>query len=163
MRIALLPSAYAPQVGGVEILTAQLAKSLVEAGHEAEVWAPAPSVADGRCADCIDGLRVRRFSYHAPRGSLTPMLQWTLRAPSTVLALRSAARSFRPDVLHVQCFGVNGFYATVLSIVTGIPLAVTLQGETFMDDHDIYARSIFLRTGLRLGLAGPGMGERTRH
>jgi glycogen(starch) synthase len=152
MRIALLPSAFAPQVGGVEVLTAQLAKSLVSAGHEVEVWAPASSPGERSSPDDVDGLRVRRFTFHAPRGSIPALLRWMWRAPQTVLALRNAARSFRPDVLHVQCFGPNGFYAVLLSVLTGIPLAVTLQGETFMDDHDIYARSLFLRTGLRLGL-----------
>jgi glycogen synthase len=152
MRIALLPSAFAPHVGGVEILTAQLAKSLIAAGHEVEVWAPAVSPAERRSPDDVDGLRVRRFSFYAPRGSITALLRWMSRAPRTVLALRDAARSFRPEVLHVQCFGANGFYAVILSAVTGIPLAVTLQGETFMDDHDIFERSVFLRTALRLGL-----------
>jgi glycogen(starch) synthase len=33
-----------------------------------------------------------------------------------------------------------------------LPLVVTLQGETFMDDQDIYRESLFLRNGLRLGL-----------
>jgi glycogen synthase len=154
VRIALLPSAFAPQVGGVEILTAQLAKSLVEAGHEAEIWAPAVSSStEASPLETIDGLPVRRFAFHAPRGSLPALLQWTPRAPLTVLALRNAARLFRPDVLHVQCFGVNGVYAASLSLANGVPLVVTLQGETFMDDHDIYGHSLFMRTGLRLGLA----------
>jgi glycosyltransferase involved in cell wall biosynthesis len=66
--------------------------------------------------------------------------------------MRAAVREFRPDLLHVQCFSGNGVYATLLSIATRTPLIVTLQGETFMDDHDVYARSIYLRTGLRAGL-----------
>jgi glycosyltransferase involved in cell wall biosynthesis len=66
--------------------------------------------------------------------------------------MRSALRESRPDLLHVQCFGINGVYATALSTIAGVPLIVTLQGETFMDDHDIYARSSFLRAGLRLGV-----------
>jgi glycogen(starch) synthase len=36
--------------------------------------------------------------------------------------------------------------------MTGVPLVVTLQGETVMDDHDIYEHSITLRSSLRLGL-----------
>jgi len=63
-----------------------------------------------------------------------------------------ALRRFRPDVLHVQCFAANGVYATALSGLGGVPLVVTLQGETFMDDSAIYDDSIFLRTGLRMGL-----------
>ena len=66
--------------------------------------------------------------------------------------MHKALREFRPDLLHVQCFGPNGVYATLASVVGRLPLVVTLQGETFMDDHEIYTESLFLRNGLRLGL-----------
>jgi glycogen(starch) synthase len=58
----------------------------------------------------------------------------------------------RPDVLHVQCFGPNGVYATLLSFITRVPLVISLQGETVMDDHDAFEHSTTLRTALRLGL-----------
>jgi glycogen(starch) synthase len=61
-------------------------------------------------------------------------------------------KRFRPDVLHVQCFGPNGVYATALSRWVGIPLVVSLQGETVMDDTDIFDRSVTMRTALRAGL-----------
>ncbi|HEX3980769.1 MAG TPA: glycosyltransferase family 4 protein, partial [Acidimicrobiales bacterium] len=51
-----------------------------------------------------------------------------------------------------QCFGPNGAYATVLARLTGLPLVVTLQGETMMDDSDIFERSRVLRASLRSGL-----------
>ena len=70
----------------------------------------------------------------------------------TLLSLRRAVAAFRPDVLHVQCFGPNGAYATALSRVTGLPLVVTLQGETLMDDADIFETSRVLRSSLRAGL-----------
>ena len=37
-RVALIPSAYPPSVGGVEELTRHLALALVAAGDEVEVW-----------------------------------------------------------------------------------------------------------------------------
>jgi hypothetical protein len=40
-----------------------------------------------------------------------------------------------------------------LDLVTGIPLVVTLQGETLMDDHDIYSHSAALRGALRRAAA----------
>jgi len=67
-------------------------------------------------------------------------------------ALRRAVETFRPDVLHVQCFGPNGAYATALARLTGLPLVVTLQGETMMDDADIFEVSHVLRASLRAGL-----------
>ena len=60
--------------------------------------------------------------------------------------------SFRPDVLHVQCFGPNGAYATALARTTGVPLVVTLQGETLMDDADLFEVSQSMRAALRVGL-----------
>jgi glycogen(starch) synthase len=67
-------------------------------------------------------------------------------------ALSGAARYSQPDVLHVQCFSSNGAYATALSAYSGIPLLISLQGETLMDDQDIYTHSASLRLALRLGL-----------
>ncbi len=66
--------------------------------------------------------------------------------------LNGAFAEFSPELLHVVCFAPNGAYATVLSRRHGVPLIVTLQGETVMDDRDIYDRSLLLRTALRRGL-----------
>jgi glycosyltransferase involved in cell wall biosynthesis len=54
--------------------------------------------------------------------------------------------------MHVQCFSANGAYATVLCKALGLPLVVSLQGETVMDDQNIYDHSLTLRAGLRAGL-----------
>src|ERR1035441_7074282 len=56
MRIALLPSAYAPAVGGVEELTARLAHRFQGAGDDVEVWTnrhPADLPPD----ESVDGIR----------------------------------------------------------------------------------------------------------
>jgi glycogen synthase len=152
VRIALLPSAFAPHVGGVEILTDRLARNLVSSGHHVEVWTartPGDAIADD---EQMDGLRIRRFVFAGPRASLGHMARWPMAATKTVAQMNNALRQFRPDVLHVECFGANGVYASGVSALRRVPLVVTLQGETFMDDDDIYEKSIFLRTGLRLGL-----------
>lgn len=152
MRVALMPSAYAPAVGGVEVLTARLAHKLTLAGHEVEVWAPR-SEGDGLTErDEIDGITVRRFVFPMPRAHLATLAAFPRAAGRTLSALRAAVAEFRPTHLHVQCFSGNGAYATALNAITGIPLIVTLQGETVMDDHDIYDRSATLRLALRWGL-----------
>jgi glycogen(starch) synthase len=151
-RIALLPSAYPPNVGGVEELSRHLALTLRQAGDEVEVWT---SHIDHRArteARAQDGIVVRRFPMPLPGArprSWTPVLSDGRR---TLVDLRSAVEEFRPDVLHVQCFGPNGVYATVLSRWLRIPLIVTLQGETVMDDADIFDRSHTLRVALRAGI-----------
>jgi glycogen synthase len=152
VNVALLPSAYAPAVGGVEVLTDRLAHHLLAHGHEVEVWT-ARSAGDALPPDeVLDGLRVRRFVFTLPPAQLRALAVAPLPAAKTLVRLRGAVREFRPEVLHVQGFSGNGAYAAALSCVTGVPLIVTLQGETVMDDHDIYERSVALRTALRAGL-----------
>jgi glycogen synthase len=151
VRVALLPSAYAPSVGGVEELTKRLAGRLVGGGDQVEVWTirhPAELPAD----ELVDGLRVRRFTMPMPRAQPAALARLPGPAAGALLALSRAAREFRPDLLHVQCFSANGIYATALAAGRRLPLVVSLQGETVMDDHDIYQRSTALRAGLRLGL-----------
>jgi glycogen(starch) synthase len=151
MRIILVPSAYAPAVGGVEVLTQLLAHRLIATGHTVEVWTirhppQLPAV------DAIDGITVRRFSLPLPVAEIGKAVRF---GPDAVGALRDigrATRAFSPDVLHVQCFSANGIYASAISLLLRIPLVVSLQGETVMDDHDIYERSMSLRVGLRAGL-----------
>lgn len=152
MRIALLPSSYLPALGGVEELTRHLALSLRDAGDEVEVWTLLPDDSDPETVEILDGLVVRRLPMPLPATNFPAIRRSTVTGPRTLMALRSAVAAFHPDVLHVQCFGPNGVYATALSRITGLPLVVTLQGETVMDDTDIFEESRSLRTSLRAAL-----------
>lgn len=147
-----MPSAYYPSLGGVEELTRRLAAELRSQGHQVQVWTSRRDGDDWAEVEELDGVTVRRFTFPMPRASVAALLLWPLRALPVLWALGRARRSFRPDVLHVQCFSSNGIYAALLSRLTGTPLVVTLQGETVMDDRDIYAHSQSLRAGLRFGL-----------
>jgi glycogen synthase len=151
VKIALIPSAYAPAVGGVEELTARIAQRLVEGGDDVEVWTIRHPLELSEWEE-IDGLSVRRFELPLPRLAPISVLRFPLERRRALQALVAAAERFRPDVLHVQCFSANGVYATWLARRLGVPLVVSLQGETFMDDRDIYEHSLTLRLGLRRGL-----------
>jgi glycosyltransferase involved in cell wall biosynthesis len=151
-RVALLPSAYPPSVGGVEELTRHLALSLVAAGDEVEVWTGNPDDRDPETVEVRDGLVVRRFPMPLPATSWAALSHAASTGPRTMRSLRRAVASFRPDVLHVQCFGPNGAYATGLARMTAVPLVVTLQGETQMDDSDLFDISRVMRASLRAGL-----------
>ncbi len=135
------------------MLTARLALQLQSRGHSVEVWT---SRAEGDAlAAHEDDRRRHRTSLRlraAPRAQARALPPFFLDAAANARLLGSAARAFNPDVLHVQCFSGNGAYATGLSYLTGTPLLLTLQGETVMDDQDIYDRSATLRAALRLGL-----------
>ena len=151
-RVALMPSAYPPSVGGVEELTRHLALALRAAGDEVEVWTGLPDDHDDESVEVRDGLVVRRFPMPLPASSVTAVTHATTAGWRTMRSLRRAVGTFRPDVLHVQCFGPNGAYATALSRLCRVPLVVTLQGETLMDDADIFDVSQVLRSALRAGL-----------
>jgi len=151
-RIVLLPSAYLPSLGGVQELTRNLALSLAAAGDEVEIWAMRDDGDTRPRFEILDGLVVRRFPFALPNAKPSSFLPFARRAATSIRELRAAVRVFEPDILHVQCFGPNGVYATALSYMTGVPLMVTLQGETVMDDQDIYDHSAILRTALRIGL-----------
>jgi glycogen synthase len=151
-RIALLPSLYPPSLGGVEELTRHLALALVAAGDQVEVWTAHPDDAVPETVEIRDGLVVRRLPMPLPATNWSAIRRSATVGTRTLFSLRSAVAAFRPDVLHVQCFGPNGAYATALARMTGLPLVVTLQGETLMDDTDIFDTSRVLRFSLRKGL-----------
>ncbi len=151
-RVALLPSAYPPSVGGVEELTRHLALALVAAGDDVEVWTGNPDDREPETVEVREGLVVRRFPMPLPASSLAALSHVASTGPHTMRSLRRAVASFRPDILHVQCFGPNGAYATGLARMTGLPLVVTLQGETQMDDGDLFNVSRVMKASLRAGL-----------
>ncbi len=152
VRIALLPSSYVPSLGGVEELTRHLGLALDRSGDEVQVWT-LQSLSEPETVEVRDGLLVRRLPMPLPATSWSALYRTATTGTRTLLALRRAVAAFRPDVLHVQCFGPNGAYAAAVSRMTGVPLVVTLQGETVMDDGDIFDISASLRWSLRSALA----------
>lgn len=155
MRVALLPSAYAPAVGGVEELTRRLAGRLGERGDEVEVWTfrHPPDLAP---VEVVDDVVVRRFAFPLPGARPGAVLRFPSSGWRALGALSEAVRTFRPDVLHVQCFSAQGMYAAAIAARHRLPLVVSLQGETVMDDADVYQRSAVLRLGLRAALRRAG-------
>ena len=151
-RVALLPSAYPPALGGVEELTRHLALALVDAGDEVEVWTLHGDDSRAETVEVRDDLIVRRFPMPLPAAKWSSLYRTATIGPRTLFSLRNAVDAFRPDVLHVVCFGPNGAYATLASRLAGLPLIVTLQGETVMDDSDIFQTSRTLKSALRRGI-----------
>jgi glycosyltransferase involved in cell wall biosynthesis len=151
-RVALLPSAYPPALGGVEELTRHLALALVDAGDEVEVWTLHGDDSRPETVEVRDGLIVRRLPMPLPAAKWSSLYRSATIGPRTLFSLRNAIDAFRPDVLHVVCFGPNGAYANLASRLAGLPLIITLQGETVMDDSDIFQTSRTLKSALRKGI-----------
>lgn len=149
-RIALVTSSYHPHVGGVETHVAAVARQLLQQGLAVEVWTV--DRAGGSALAEVDGVTVRQLPTPLPARDLGAALRFLGRLPAALAAWRRALRAFRPDVLHVHCFGPNGVYALGLHRLTRVPLVVTSHGETRMDDHGAFEQSGLLRRALRSAL-----------
>jgi glycogen(starch) synthase len=100
----------------------------------------------------VDGVEVRYLPTPLPARRPVAVARFLVGLPGATLAWWSAFRRFRPEVLHVQCFGPNGLYAAALSRLNRTPLVVSSHGETFTDDHAVFDDSALLRFGLRSAL-----------
>lgn len=149
-RIALVSSSFAPYVGGVEEHVRRVAAELAELGHSVEVWTVDRGEQLGERS--VDGVPVRYLPSPLPARSPKAVVSYAAESPSAWRRWVRAHRQFKPDVLHVQCFGPNGLYALALHRRFGTPLMVSSHGETFMDDHHVFDESALLRAGLRRAL-----------
>ncbi|MCE0486874.1 glycosyltransferase family 4 protein [Ornithinimicrobium sp. EGI L100131] len=150
-RVALIASSYHPHFGGVEEHTRHVAAHLVRRGHVVEVWTVDRGERLG--VQTVDGIRVRYLPCPLPARRMSSATRFVVSAPVAFGRWVAALRDFRPELLHVQCFGPNGPYAGALSWASGVPLVISAHGETFMDDGDIFGRSALLRRQLRRGCA----------
>src|SRR4051794_33228930 len=151
MRIALVTSSYAPYVGGVEEHVRNLARRLRDRGDDVVVWTVARS---GQFSIReVDGIGVWDLPAPLPARTLSTGARFVARMPATAARWRRAFRAFRPDLLHVHCFGPNGTYARALAGVTRVPMLVTSHGETIGDDHGVFGRSRLAKYSLRSALS----------
>ena len=150
-RTALVTSSYAPRTGGVETHVQHVARVLAARGETVEVWAVDQGEHLG--TRVLDGVTVRYLPTPQPSRGARGVLSFAVRWPAAAWRWIGAYRSLRPDVLHVQCFGPNGVYATALGRVTRTPLVVSSHGETFADDHDALGTSWWMRTWFGAALA----------
>ncbi|MBS1846935.1 MAG: glycosyltransferase family 4 protein [Actinobacteria bacterium] len=147
-RLVLAPSAYAPSLGGVEELTAKLARTLSSDGHPVLVstmrWPKSlPQY------ERVEGVDVSRRVF---RTADTPGVRGLLaRCAALVLTRQLIAeyRRFAPEIIHIQCVSHAAAYRARAARALGIPLVVTLQGELTMDASDVFGRSPHLRSCLR--------------
>ena len=121
MKVALISDCYPPRVGGIESQVRDLARRLVEAGHDVEVLT-ATNGADGAthgAREVIDGITVHRLGTRVPFG--LPV------NPGGGALLRDRLEAGRFDVAHahvgvISPFAVDG---ADLALELGIPVTVT--------------------------------------
>ena len=144
--VALVASSFLPRVGGVEEHVRHLALTLAARGWRVAVWA----VDRGDEPAHLPGVTVRYLPAPLPSASPRGVARFALAAPGAWAEWRAAARTDRPDVVHVHCHGPNGPWATAVARSLGVPLVAGAHGETFMDP--VIDRSVALRRGLAWSL-----------
>lgn len=149
-RVALVASSFAPRVGGVEEHVRHVAAGLRDRGWDVVVW----SVDQGDTPlREVDGVPVRYLPTPLPNRSPGGILRFLPRGAVAAARWLHALVADRPDVIHVQCFGPNGPWASALARLARRRLVVTSHGETFMDADESFDRSALLRGSLVRALA----------
>ncbi|MDT4942349.1 MAG: glycogen synthase [Pseudonocardiales bacterium] len=147
-NVALMPSAFAPHLGGVEELSKRLAHELRDRGSDTVVitnrW-PAELPQD----EVIDGVPVHRERFRFPEPRPRHLAGWVIGTRETRRGVRAAMELHDSDVVHVQCVSSNGYYALRAAHALKLPLVVSMQGELTMDAGQIYQRSATMRRSWR--------------
>lgn len=99
--------------------------------------------------EVINGVSVHRLPFRSPDAGLKSAITYHLSRRRIHGDLASLLKESKTDVIHVQCVGVNGHYASVAAKQLSLPLVVTLQGELTMDATRLFERSEFARETLR--------------
>lgn len=144
LRVLLSPSAFYPNVGGVEEIARNLARQI---GGEHEV-AIAVNRYPENCLEVeeLDQTVVHRFPFIYPARNAEFFTQ-SVRALSGFKRFASFIDSWKPDLVHVICPSSNSLYIAAARALYPFKLLVNLQGEFFMDAHGIYQQSQLARFG----------------
>jgi glycogen(starch) synthase len=145
MRIWLAPSRYAPHLGGIETVVSQLASELTAAGDQVLVLThrhPPGLPAD----EVLDGVRVHRPRFESPARDIAATRRFLRSYASTQ---RFLATEPRPDVIHLHGGSGQLLHLTRFAGRHRIPLILTTHGEISGDVHDVYGRSVYVRSSFR--------------
>ncbi len=148
MRIVIAPSAYYPNIGGIEELTRQLARELGSRRHQVSVltnrWP-----ADTPRSEALEGVVVTRLSFPLPAARPLAAGRFLVASPWAAAVLVHHLRSVRPEIVHVIGAGPQAAYLGVLSRRLGARLVFTAQGELGFDSRSVFKHSVSLRSSLR--------------
>ncbi|HVS85362.1 MAG TPA: glycosyltransferase family 4 protein [Gaiellaceae bacterium] len=147
-RLLLVPSAYHPNVGGIEEVTRRLARGFRARGAEVLVvtnrWPDSTASSEE-----VEGIPVRRIGFHLPAASARSLARMGLRAPGSAGGFVRLVRSFRPHVLQIVGAGPNAAYVAALRPLLRTRVVLGTHGELSGDAHDVFRRSSTLRLALR--------------
>ena len=121
MKIALLTEKYTPDVGGLAISSARLARLLTTAGHAVHVFAPTAGLLSSEERTTLhDGVAVRRFGAHK---RVEDSLQYWFE----LLVREHRREGF--DLVHAYFLPQAGFVAAYAATYLGLPSVVSARGN----------------------------------
>ena len=145
MRILIATHFYPPNhVGGTEVLTRSLARSLSEAGHQvqivcAEDWASAMDYRIVETDDLIDDVPVRRFRFNWTKAP--DVFRYLYDNPEVADHFGQLIDSFKPDLVHVtSCYTLS---ASILDVARrrGLPIVLSATDFWFLCARNTLVRS----------------------
>ncbi len=146
-RVLLVAASYAPNLGGLQTVTAQLARGLVARGVAVQVITsryPRRLPA----SETLDGVLVRRMDFVLPRGRDLRRGRFDLFAAGIVLAPFTTLRlvvqilRFRPSAVNLHFVGAPAFFVLLAHSLLRFRLVVSLHGD---DVEGLAGRSGFDR------------------
>lgn len=133
-RVLLVASSYAPRVGGLETVTAELAGGLRERGHAVQVITSRyPRILPAR--ETIAGIEVRRLYFvlarwnNLRRGRADLFFAGLWFTPFATLQLLGEVMRFKPDVVNFHFVGAPAFFVLAVHTLWGARLVVSLHGD----------------------------------
>lgn len=133
-RVLLVASSYAPNVGGLQTVTAQLARGLRARGIAVEVLTNQyPRALAPR--EIISDVPVRRLNFLLPRwsdlrrGRVDLFLAGLCYAPLTFAQLWWAIRQFKPDAVNLHFVGAPAPFVLLAHWLEKFRLVVSLHGD----------------------------------
>ena len=145
MKILLLTHFFPPgHLGGTEVLSFGLAKSLVAAGHTVQVicgesWATAPSYQIRATHEIYDTVPVIRLHFNwmkAPH-----VFQYLYNNPEVYRYITDFLKDFKPDIVHItSCYTLS---ASIVDAVTDLGFKSVFSATDFWF---LCARNTLLRT-----------------
>jgi len=127
MNIAFAPDAYLPTIGGVEMLVNKLSKEFIKKGHSVNIITLRCSL-NLRPFEIMDGVCVNRlyFPFWLWREEIN-FIYLAFLAPFVILRLWKSMKKYKPDVVNVQCIGLNASYILFLSYFYKFKVVVFMQ------------------------------------
>lgn len=125
MRILFWSELFWPFSGGAEIFATNLILGLRELGHEFIVVTRRDDLRLPK-EELFEGFPVYRFPFYSAieNGNINELM--TIR--QKVIQLK---RSFSPDLIHVNCFGISLLFHIDTIKVSPAPFLITLHGERY--------------------------------